>query len=42
MALASAPWILSLDDDECFNKRAIEVVRDAIRNPMGSIFSDPV
>lgn len=41
IALASAPWILSLDDDECLNGRAIEAVRSAVNNPQGSIYYIP-
>jgi hypothetical protein len=41
MALATAPWILSLDDDECLNGKAIEAVLSAIKNPKGSIYYLP-
>lgn len=41
IAQASCPWILSLDDDECLNGRAIEAVRSAVENPQGSIYYVP-
>lgn len=41
-ALAGNSWILSLDDDECLNGRAIEAVMSAIENPQGSIYYFPM
>nr|WP_294548078.1 glycosyltransferase family 2 protein [uncultured Rhodopila sp.] len=41
VSLATAPWILSLDDDECLNGKAAELVLSAIRQPKGSIYYLP-
>jgi len=41
IAMTTAPWILYLDDDECLNAKAIEVVRSAVREPKGSIYYMP-
>jgi hypothetical protein len=41
VALATSPWILSLDDDECLNGKAVELVAAAVRQPQGSIYYLP-
>lgn len=42
VALATSPWILTLDDDECLNGRAVESIRAAISDPQGSIYQIPI
>src|SRR5690348_12811641 len=33
ISLATAPWVLSLDDDECLNAKAIEFVLSVVQKP---------
>lgn len=41
IALATSPWILSLDDDECLNDKAQEQILSAIKDPQGSVYYIP-
>ncbi len=41
IGLASAPWILCLDDDECLNGKAMELVVSSVKQPEGSIYRLP-
>nr|WP_294501540.1 glycosyltransferase family 2 protein [uncultured Rhodopila sp.] len=41
IGLATTPWILSLDDDECLNGKAARVILSAVRQPEGSIYYLP-
>jgi glycosyltransferase involved in cell wall biosynthesis len=41
MSLATSSWILSLDDDECLNVKAMELILSAVENPRGSIYYFP-
>ncbi len=41
VGLATTPWVLVLDDDECLNREAMLAVAEAVRNPQGSVYRFP-